>query len=221
MAADYSRANPTVEITALTHPTRDFERKLAATIPADTAADILEISTYAMQRFIEAGLIPPNPSAQDAFVRSKTFPDAMKFINTYKGQTYGVPFFQGRQIMIWNIKMFQEAGLRRAPQTWVEWIEYCQKLTKKDATGNITRAGIGLRLFGGGSGVGEKWWFWLYPAGGTIIEARPGGKYRAGYDNQAGRDALKLYGDPGPNEPCDHPTLQRHAEAVAPRDPAV
>ena len=215
MAADYSRANPNVEITVLTHHLRDFERKLAATIPADTAADILEISTYAMQRFIEAGLIPPNPSAQDAFVRSKTFPDAMKFINTFKGQTYGVPFFQGRQIMFWNIKMFQEAGLRRAPQTWDEVIEYCQKLTRKDTSGTITRAGIGLRLFGGGSGVGEKWWFWLYPAGGTIIEARPGGKYRAGYNNQAGRDALKLYVDLVHKYHCDDPTLKRDAEAFA------
>src|SRR3989442_12501447 len=159
-----------------------------------------------MQRFIEEGLIPPNPSAQDAFVRSKTFPDAMKFINTYKGQTYGVPFFQGRQIMFWNIKMVQEAGLRRAPQTWDEVIEYCQKLTKKDPTGNITRAGIGLRLFGGGSGVGEKWWFWLYPAGGTIIEARPGGKYRPGYDNQAGGGTPERFVDPGPKEHCDGPT---------------
>lgn len=215
VAADYRRANPNVEITILTHPLRDFERKLAATVPADTAADILEISTYALQRFIEAGFIPPNPPTQDAFVRSKSFPDAMLFINTYQRRTYGVPFFQGRQVMFWNIKMFQEAGLRRAPQTWDEVIEYCQKLTKRDATGRITRAGIGLRLFGGGSGVGEKWWFWLYPAGGTIIEARPGGKYRAGYNNRAGRDALKLYVDLVHKYGCDDPTLKRDAEAFA------
>lgn len=192
VAADYHKANPTVEITILTHPLRDYERKLAATIPADSAGDILETSSYAMQRFIEAGLIPPNPPAQEAFVRSVSFPDAMKVIDTYKRQTYGVPFFQGREVMFWNIKMFKEAGLTRAPQTWDEVIDYCQKLTKRDATSKLTRGGINLRLFGGGSGVAEKWWFWLYPAGGTILEPGPEGKYHAGYNNQAGRDALKL-----------------------------
>lgn len=215
MAADYRRANPTVEISILTHPLRDFERKLAATIPADSAADILEISTYALQRFIEAGFIPANPAPQDTFLKGKAYPDAMKMINTYQRKTYGVPFFQGRQVLYWNIKMFQEAGLSRAPQTWDELTEYCQKLTKKDATGRITRAGISLRLFGGGSGVGEKWWFWLYPAGGTIIEQRPGGKYRAGYNNQAGRDALKLYVDLVHKHHCDDPTLKRDAEAFS------
>ena len=38
VAADYHTAHPTVEITILTHPLRDYERKLAATIPADSAA---------------------------------------------------------------------------------------------------------------------------------------------------------------------------------------
>jgi multiple sugar transport system substrate-binding protein len=215
MAADYHRANPTVEVSILTHPLRDFERKLAATLPADTAADILEIGTYALQRFIEAGFIPPNPPAQEAFLQSKAFPEVMRVINSYQRKTYGVPFFQGRQVLFWNIKMFQEAGLSRAPQTWDEVIEYCQKVAKKDASGKLTRAGISLRLFGGGSGVGEKWWFWLYPAGGTIIEARPGGKYRAGYNNQAGRDALKLYVDLVHKYRCDDPTLKRDAEAFA------
>jgi multiple sugar transport system substrate-binding protein len=215
MAADYRRANPGVEITIMTHPLRDFERKLAATIPADGAADIIEISTYAMQRFIEAGFIPPNPPAQDAFLKSESFPEVMRTINTHKRQTFGVPFFQGRQVMFWNIRMFQEAGLRRAPQTWDEVIDYCERLTRRDAAGRVTRAGVGLRLFGGGSGVTEKWWFWLYPAGGTIIEARPGGRYRAGYNNQAGRDALRLYVDLVHKHRCDDPTLKRDAEAFA------
>lgn len=153
LAADYRRANPTVEITILTHVLRDFERKLAATIPADGAADIIEISTYAMQRFIEAGFIPPNPPAQDALVRSKSFPDAMRIINTYRRQTFGVPFFQGRQVLFWNIRMFQEAGLTRAPQNWDEVIEYCQKVTKRDAAGKLTRGGSGS----GSSAVAAGW----------------------------------------------------------------
>ena len=91
--------------------------------------------------------------------------------------------------------MFREAGLPGAPTTWDEVIEYSQKLAKYDANGNPVRAGISLRKSGGGSGVAEKWWFWLYPAGGTIVEEVAPGKWRNGYNNEAGLEALKLYID--------------------------
>ncbi len=214
-AADYRRSHPNVEVTVLTHPLRDFERKLAATIPADTAADIIQIPNASIRRFVEAGLIPSNPAAQDRFLKGGSFPTPMVTQDTFKGRTYGVPFWQGRQVLYWNIKAFQEVGLTHAPRTWDEVIDYCQKLTKRDPSGRIIRGGIGLRLFGGGSGVAQKWWFWLYPAGGTMIETRPGGKYRAGYNNQAGRDALKLYVDLVHKYQCDDPTLKRDAEGFA------
>src|SRR5207245_4298523 len=107
------------------------------------------------------------------------------------------------------------AGRTTATHTWDEYLHYRQKLTKRDAASKLTRGGINLRRFGGGSGVAEKWWFWLYPAGGTILEPGPEGKYRAGYNNQAGRDALKLYTDLVHKYGCDDPTLKRDAEAFA------
>ena len=43
--------------------------------------------------------------------------------------------------------------------------------------------------------MAEKFWGWLMPAGGTVIEETPSGKFHNGYDNQAGRDTLKFYID--------------------------
>lgn len=192
---EYTKEHPNVEISFLTHPLREHEQKLSAAIPSNTAADIVETSSYVMRKFIDAGFLDPNPQDVDKFLKSGVFDQFFIKDLTIKNKTYGLPFFQGRQVLFWNKKMFREAGLPGPPKTWNELVEYAQKLAKYDDKGNLVRAGISLRKSGGGSGVAEKWWFWLYPAGGSIIEEVSPGKYRNGYNNQAGRDALKLYID--------------------------
>jgi len=196
-AEEYKKLHPNVEVTVLAQPLREFEQKLSATIPSDTASDIIEISMYANQKFIEAGLIPELPqNVKDYFMVPGRFSDFAKNNNTYKGKLYGLPIFQGRTALFWNKAMFREAGLKEAPKTFAEMAEYAKKLVKTDASGNMTRSGHSLRLSGQGSGVAEKFWFVLYPMGGTILEeGKEKGKYHAGYNNEAGRKALKYYID--------------------------
>jgi len=196
-AEEYKKLHPNVEVTVLAQPLREFEQKLSATIPSDTASDIIEISMYANQKFIEAGLIPELPqNVKDYFMVPGRFSDFAKNNNTYKGKLYGLPIFQGRTALYWNKAMFREAGLKEAPKTFAEMAEYAKKLVKTDASGNMTRSGHSLRLSGQGSGVAEKFWFVLYPMGGTILEeGKEKGKYHAGYNNEAGRKALKYYID--------------------------
>jgi len=196
-AEQYKKLHPNVEVTVLAQPLREFEQKLSATIPSDTASDIIEISMYANQKFIEAGLIPELPqNVKDYFMAPGRFSDFAKNNNTYKGKLYGLPIFQGRTALYWNKAMFKEAGLKEAPKTFAEMAEYAKKLVKTDASGNMTRSGHSLRLSGQGSGVAEKFWFVLYPMGGTILEeGKEKGKYHAGYNNEAGRKALKYYID--------------------------
>src|SRR3546814_9360777 len=60
------------------------------------------------------------------------------------GKTWGIPFQRSTIVMYWNKEAFQEAGLdpETPPQTWNELVEYGQKLTKRDASGNVARWGV-------------------------------------------------------------------------------
>ncbi len=215
VAEDYQKLHPEVEVEILAYNLRDHEQKLSVTIPTDTVADIVEISDYAMRKFVEAGFIPPNPPDIDAMLKSGSYSQFAIDHLTYGSNTYGIPLFRGRQVMFWNKTMFAEEGLPGAPTNWDEVIDYSQKLARYDEQGNLTRSGISLRISGGGSGVAEKWWFWLYPAGGTIIEKCPDGKYRAGYDNEAGQEALKLYIDLLYKYHVDDHEIKHDSEAFA------
>ena len=196
--AEYAKTHPNVKVEVLTNPLREYEQKLSASIPSDTAADVLDVSNYAMRKFVEANLVPSLPSQALNFVNaSGRYSNFTREVLNWNNKTYGVPFFQGRTVLYWNTEMFKAAGLTRAPQTLTEMAEYANKLVVKDAQGNITRSGHSLRISGQGSGIAEKFWFILYPMGGTIIEESrtQKGKYHAGYNNDAGRRALKYYID--------------------------
>jgi multiple sugar transport system substrate-binding protein len=196
-AKDYQESHPNVEIKITTYELRDLEQKFAVTFPSNTVGDIIQTHVGNVSRYIEAGLIPPNPPDIDAALKKKgSYLSTLIDILTYKNDTFGLPMFVGtREVIFWNKTMFAEAGLPGAPTNWDEVISYAQKLAQYDKEGNLTRSGISLRLTGGGSGLTSKFALWLYPAGGTIIKKYPDGKWRDDYDNEAGRDTLKLHID--------------------------
>jgi multiple sugar transport system substrate-binding protein len=213
VADAYTAEHPNVTIDILSHPLREFEQKLSATIPSDTAADLIEISMYANQKFIEVDLIPELPDNVQAFMDEEgRYSEFMHANNTYGGKKYGLPLFMGRTALFWNKTMFAEAGLPGPPETMEQMAEYATKLAKYDDAGKLIRSGHSLRLSGQGSGVAEKWWFVLYPMGGTILE-EVDGKYRAGYNNEAGRAALKFYIDAVHKENWDSHNVKHDAEA--------
>jgi sn-glycerol 3-phosphate transport system substrate-binding protein len=60
------------------------------------------------------------------------------------GKTYGVPFQRSTPVLYWNKEAFKEAGLDpdTAPATWDEMVSFGKKLTKTDASGNVSQWGV-------------------------------------------------------------------------------
>jgi multiple sugar transport system substrate-binding protein len=214
VAAAYKEEHPNVTIKVLTSPLREFEQKLSATIPADTAACIIEASPYPMQKFLAAGLIPPAPANVVEFMTaSGRFPEALVKDNLGEdGNYYGINYFQGRHVIYWNKDKFEAAGLAGPPAKMEELVAYAQKLAEYDGD-TLTSSGVSLRLSGGGSGVGEKFWMYLFPNGGSIIEKTPSGKWHNGYNNEAGRKTVQMYLDLVWKYKADSHEIKHDAEA--------
>jgi multiple sugar transport system substrate-binding protein len=212
-AEAYDRAHPNVKTTVLATQLRDYERKLAASIPSETAGDVLEVDDATMARYIEAGLISKAPSEIVQIVRSRSFSGASQAHAAVGSETYGMPWFAGVGALFYNTDMFKEAGLPGPPRTMDELMQYAKKLTKTDAQGRVARSGISLRLFGAGSGVAEKFAILMWPRGGEILTRNAQGKYKAGYDNGAGRATLRMYLDALYVDKVDTLDIKHDAEA--------
>ena len=58
-----------------------------------------------------------------------------------------LPFIIDPMVLYWNRDMFANAGISRAPKTWDEFVNFAEKLTIRDASGNISQAGAALGDF--------------------------------------------------------------------------
>src|SRR5438445_2553452 len=94
-AEAYQQAHPNVKVTVLTTDIRDYERKLAASLPSDTAGNILEVEAPTVERYIEAGLIPKAPPDIAQFVHSRSFNKSAPEAASVGNDVYGVAWFAG------------------------------------------------------------------------------------------------------------------------------
>jgi multiple sugar transport system substrate-binding protein len=211
--ADYKKAKG-IDVEVLAFPTREFERKLAVSLPSGNAPDIFVTSEYIIPQYIESGFVMKPPKAVGKFIKSSF--DAMTLkLNTFNKKIYGVPQIGIARILYWNKDLFKHAGLTNPPGNWDELLKYAKKLTVYDAQGKVVRSGICLRKFGGGSGVTEKFQILLASAGGDILTKTSNGKWRAAYNNEAGRATLKLYIDLIHKEKADSFDTKQDTEAFA------
>ena len=214
-ARDYEKEHANVKIEVAGYALRDYERKLAISLPAGACADVLMLGSEFFPRYMGSGYLLPNPPEVDAFLKGNRYNQLFISWQTLEGKTYGLPLFGGGPSLFWNKTMFAEAGLSSTPETYDELMEYARKLAKYDEKGNLIRSGITLRLSGSGAGVAQKWTFKLWPAGGRQVVKTPSGKYYNGYNNQAGRDALKWYIDALYKYHVDDIKMKHDAEGFA------
>lgn len=214
VASDYAQTHPNVAVSVFSTSLREAEAKLSAAVPTGTGPDTFDIGTNISVKFIEGGLLDPNPPDVVQYMKSGAWDPSVVEFFSLGGKYYGLPLQDGsRASMFYNKAMLREAGIATPPSTFPELIDAARKLTKVDPTGKMTRSGISLRLSGQGSGIAEKFRFVLEPAGGSLIAKTTSGKYHNNYDNAAGRAALQFYVDAVQKYKVDDPKIPHDADA--------
>jgi multiple sugar transport system substrate-binding protein len=169
--AKFEDKYPEIEVEILTFELRDFEAKLASSVPTGAGPDLLALHDFLFPRYYNNGYLEPLPEDQAQIV---TDPEKMNqtytAIVTGDGVAYGVPYWTGRSTLYYNVDHFKEAGLPGPPDTVEQMWEYAEKLVKKDASGTLERAGISMRLTGPSGGIQKFGYVYYQMAGEQIFE---------------------------------------------------
>jgi len=161
MAADFMTLHPDIEVEVqYTGSYLDTLNKLAASIQGGTPPNIVQVYEIGTQKMIDGDIAVV---MQDLIDKDPTF-DIGTFLpqvlNYYRvnGKLYSMPFNSSNPVMFFNKDMFQKAGLdpENPPRTYEELLDACEKITVKDANGNIIQTGITWNLNG--------WFFEEYSA---------------------------------------------------------
>lgn len=194
----FTKLHPNVSFTVFSTDLRGFEQKLTTALPSNTAGEVVVRTTNFLARFIDQDLLLPLPDDLKTAVNAPgAYQAEILKDGTYKDNMWGLPIFTGGTGIFYNTDMYTEAGITGPPTSMDLLIENARKLAQKDASGNVTRSGLSLRLSGQGSGVAEKFWILLIQYGKTLIRETPegSGKWVAEYNGPEGVKLFQTYVD--------------------------
>ncbi|OHD79296.1 MAG: ABC transporter substrate-binding protein [Spirochaetes bacterium RIFOXYC1_FULL_54_7] len=189
----FEAKNPDIKVDHVTFPYESYNQKVAASIPAGEGPDVINLYSGWLPMYVKANYIQQLPQADfsDAYMKSTYFPfvmDAVKF----GGKLYAAPTAVRTLALIWNKKLFREAGLdpEKPPKTLDELAAFARRLSKYDAQGNLIQAGLAMQP----NGQGHSW------LRDVLFRQFGGAPYdttgrRVAYDSAQGVAALQWYMD--------------------------
>jgi sn-glycerol 3-phosphate transport system substrate-binding protein len=147
-AADFERENPGIKVKPVY--SGSYQETIVKVITAHKSGQppttAILLSTDMFTLIDEDAIVPFDDLAASADDKAwmKSFYPAFMANSQTGGKTWGIPFQRSTIVLYWNKELFKEAGLdpNRAPANWKEMLEYAQKLTKRDAAGNVTQWGV-------------------------------------------------------------------------------
>ena len=195
MAADFEKENPGIKMKPIYSGTYQESIVKALTAMKSGEPPVLSVLLSTdMFTLIDEGAIVDwtglATSADDQAWMKSFYPAFMENSQT-GGKVWGIPFQRSTIVLYWNKEMFKETGLdpNHAPENWKEMLQYAQKLTKRDASGNVSQWGVQVPSSG--------FPYWLFqgfttPNGGLLMNKAGNQTY---FDSPAVVEALQYWVD--------------------------
>lgn len=137
MIEDFNKEYPNIHIDYVPQP--ELTDKLLTSVAAGTSPDILFWDRYLTATYAEKGfLLPIDDLVKKNNVNLDVFYESGVEEFTYKDKLYGLPVISDTRTLAYNVKMFEEAGLK-APETWDDIMEAGKALSKVNSSGKNDR----------------------------------------------------------------------------------
>lgn len=148
MAADFEKENPGIKVKPIYSGT--YQESIVKALTAHKSGQpphlAVLLSTDMFTLIDEDAIVPIDGLAASAEDKQWLggFFDSFMLNSRTGGKTWGVPFQRSTIVLYWNKELFKEAGLdpEKGPQSWDEMVEFAKKLTKTDASGNVSQWGV-------------------------------------------------------------------------------
>ncbi len=188
----FQAANPSITVRQTTFPYAQYRTKVSAAVPAGEGPDVLQLYYGWLRDFRRAQLIQPLPA--DLFPPEAIDRDFYPMVRQMRegGAYHALPTAVRSMGLFTNRKLLRDAGLDpdNPPATLDAHLAAAQKLTKRDAAGNLINAGTTIGL----PSQDSHWWreVLVRQFGGTPFSD----DYRqVRYGTAEGAEALRWYAD--------------------------
>jgi ABC-type glycerol-3-phosphate transport system substrate-binding protein len=189
LLAEFKKVRPEVEVEA--HQGGFDKEAFTAKFAAGTMEDSYLVPFTEPQEMIARGQAADITDIIKGWQSFGSFnPEVLKIVQGSDGKIYGVPVGGYALGLIYNRKLFQEAGLdpNKPPTTWDEVREYAKKLT------DPAKGRAGFAELSKGNQGGWHFTAWKYSFGGDLVQQKDG-KWTATFNDENGVKALQTLKD--------------------------
>lgn len=140
----FEQQNPGIHVVQETFPYDSYNQKVASAVPAGQGPDVVNLFYGWLPLYVGSGYLQPLPVG--AFPEAAIERDFVPMVKAakFQGKYWALPTAVRTLALFYNRDMFRRAGLSRAPVTWDEFTADAQRLTERDARGQITTEGFGI-----------------------------------------------------------------------------
>jgi multiple sugar transport system substrate-binding protein len=131
----FEKVHPDIKVNVTAIAWTNFDQQVQTMIQNKQYPDITEGDYFS--NYAQDGLLYP---ASDVLSNPGNLLPAFKAQGTYNGTQYGMPFTTSSRTLFYNKKLFTQAGITSAPQTWADVESDAAKITK------LGDVGFGLPL---------------------------------------------------------------------------
>lgn len=151
---DFQSQNPNVAVVYRQFSFEDYEREVVNALAAGTGPDVWMVHHTWLPKHIDK-LMPLQSSIKGLDQPLMTFRDFQnQFVEvavedlTLNNQIYALPLYVDTLALYYNRDLFNSAGITSPPKDWDEFNSVVERLTKADASGNITQSGAAIGTSG-------------------------------------------------------------------------
>jgi len=176
----FQKLYPNVTVYSQNIPYGSLLQKLVASVAGGSGPDVVRSDIIWVPQLAKIGALTPT-DALLAMRKNDFFAGPLATLY-YRGHYYGLPLDTNTRVLIYNKKLFAQAGIKSAPQTTDEFMADAVKLTA-----------LGKNIFGYAEGGLDGWnilpWFWSF--GGAVTD--PHFTQATGYINNPGSVAALTF----------------------------
>ena len=160
-------------------------QKFDAALAANDPPDAIELGNSQTAKYMAAGAFSSvNPKN---FPNGNTWLAGLKASCTYRGKVYCVPYYAGARAVIYRKDMYRQAGIKRVPKTYAQFLTAGKKLMKKFGKN---------RNFSAFYEPGQNWYAattFVEDYGGHIAVQEKNGKWKGTIDSPQAVKALTIF----------------------------
>jgi len=161
IASDFHTANPSITVKVQAVNWNDFDNQVQTAVQNHQQPDITEGDYFA--DFAQQGLYY---KTSDVFSDPSNLVQVFANLGSYQGTQYGIPFTTSSRTLFYNKKLFQDAGITSAPQTWDD--------VKADALKIKAKGKVGFGLPLGSEEAQAETLLWMLGNGGNYQDKSGG-----------------------------------------------